>query len=640
MLLPYLALSRTSLEDAATDSLDREFRPPGQRRRPPSILISPLAFLLTDARIPPPMRSIASNLLPAPDHFSNPFEWRSLPSYLVDPISDLDPDLAATVAHSYRSQPHIQTHHVGPTPQMTSPMTFQGHDLYPFSPTAPEDLSLHPLPNYQYATPDIEFQRILDLQMNASLLTEPNNDSQNSLINQHDQQHDDLQSPASITGSFASNGHFDMSPSQSPIDARVPLELPSAGNLHLNNVSPKHEVQTTIICPTIQEDHMLSFDSTTHSFSKRPKASHPTETDPYAAAFLQEQIGDEKWNIFSARLYERRLGGSKARPRGKKNPGDTELRSGGASAIEFLVKVEVVKEVLRVYVPHPYNPFKSLTHAYDGSPSGYVVLTRSTILSLSGWSNTQFSYWARRAEAVSVLAQHDPRLQEVAVALERRLHPISTPRPTNPHIYPSPSSPVSPLTPLSSLSASISPSEPTVELPEPNVTGKGLDQLIDAVKRRTGASPFLRGKHASLDPFGTPTTDRDAQHIAAPGPGGAGKKKRKRRESESTTKSLITESVSSEEGGMSTTFGEIGPKIEPDFDDGGGGIGVMDGRDERHVSFRVSASRVSTPPTNMTLKRRRLSDSVGDERSESFPVSDSRSEMDGTPRKRMRTGTL
>jgi len=33
------------------------------------------------------------------------------------------------------------------------------------------------------------------------------------------------------------------------------------------------------------------------------------------------------------------------------------------------------------------------------------------------------------------------------------------------------------------------------------VTGKGLDLIIDEVKERTGASPFIHGKHSSLDPF-------------------------------------------------------------------------------------------------------------------------------------------
>lgn len=32
--------------------------------------------------------------------------------------------------------------------------------------------------------------------------------------------------------------------------------------------------------------------------------------------------------------------------------------------------------------------------------------------------------------------------------------------------------------------------------------GKGLDTIIDEVKKRSGASQFIRGKHASLDPFG------------------------------------------------------------------------------------------------------------------------------------------
>lgn len=41
------------------------------------------------------------------------------------------------------------------------------------------------------------------------------------------------------------------------------------------------------------------------------------------------------------------------------------------------------------------------------------------------------------------------------------------------------------------------------------VTGKGLDVIIDEVKKRTGLSPFLRGKHSSLDPFGTVSVEGD-----------------------------------------------------------------------------------------------------------------------------------
>jgi hypothetical protein len=130
---------------------------------------------------------------------------------------------------------------------------------------------------------------------------------------------------------------------------------------------------------------------------------------------------------------------------------------------------------------HPYNPLKSLTHPFEGAPTGRVTLTRSTVLVLSGWSNTQFSYWARRAEAISVLAKYDQRLRSVGDALERRLHALN--KPASSH----------------SSSASAAPASS-----DEGITGKGLDVIIEDVKRRTGASQFLRGKHSSLDPYGSP----------------------------------------------------------------------------------------------------------------------------------------
>lgn len=197
-------------------------------------------------------------------------------------------------------------------------------------------------------------------------------------------------------------------------------------------------------------------------------------------------LGAEKWETFSSRLFERRLG-AKGKSKGKSKSGDDDDAKSGVSAIEFLVKVEVVKEILRTFVPHPYNPLKSLTHPYPRAPSGQVTLTRSTVLLLSGWSNTQFSYWARRAEAVSVLAEHDPRLRAVGAALERRLR--------DPH------------------SAEYESDERDEGA---SVTGKGLDAIVDEVKKRTGKSQFLRGKHSSLDPYGTAAADLEPEHVPAP----------------------------------------------------------------------------------------------------------------------------
>ena len=43
------------------------------------------------------------------------------------------------------------------------------------------------------------------------------------------------------------------------------------------------------------------------------------------------------------------------------------------------------------------------------------------------------------------------------------------------------------------------------------ITGKGLDAIVEEVKVRTGASPFIRGKHSCLDSF--TITDVDPQAI-------------------------------------------------------------------------------------------------------------------------------
>jgi len=283
----------------------------------------------------------------------------------------------------------------------------------------------------------------------------------------------------------------------------------------------------------------------------------------------------------------------------KKSSGDTEIRNSGACALDFLVKVEIVKEVLRIYVPHPYNPFKSLTHPFPDCPAGHVTLTRAAVLALSGWSNTQFSYWARRAEAICVLAPHDKTLYEVAVALDRRLRPlVSAPRydGSPDSAYPSPASSLSSLTSPSPTSASPPPT--FQDPPEPNVTGKGLDALIDAVKRRTGASPFLRGKHASLDPFGAPGGDRGVAPAAAP---------------------------------------VYHPTFQAHVCWGNGNDGTGGERDRKR---RRSESNVSIPIRDGRLLDLKGDTESSDEEAERFPVSDSRSDKERLSRKRTRTGPM
>jgi hypothetical protein len=93
--------------------------------------------------------------------------------------------------------------------------------------------------------------------------------------------------------------------------------------------------------------------SKSRSVNKRLNSGSASQVDPYAAAFLREQLGEAKWNTFYARLFERRLGPIKSKMRVKSKSAGVELgnSSPGATAIDFLIKVEVVKEVLRTYVP-------------------------------------------------------------------------------------------------------------------------------------------------------------------------------------------------------------------------------------------------------------------------------------------------
>jgi len=147
-------------------------------------------------------------------------------------------------------------------------------------------------------------------------------------------------------------------------------------------------------------------------------------------------------------------------------------------------------------------------HQYAGSPTGHVTLTRSAILALSGWSNTQFSYWARRVEAVSVLAPHDERIRAVAEALKRRL--------SKQVAYSDQSSSSSSCTSTMTTPPG-SPFQPDLPL---DITGKGLDVIIEEVKKQTGQSQFLRGKHSSLDPFGSVHTEGPERGVG--GGGGAG----------------------------------------------------------------------------------------------------------------------
>lgn len=175
--------------------------------------------------------------------------------------------------------------------------------------------------------------------------------------------------------------------------------------------------------------------------------------------------------------------------------------------------------MLRNYVPNPYHPLKAESHRYPPAPDGVVHVTRASVLSLCQWSNTQFAYWSRRSEAVSVLACHDAGLRDLFYVLYQRLyqrdppsHAFSMSSPSTSASWSSAASSAGSPPPIHSTYAQTAQCKSHHEVDAAEIerrlrvarsfTGKGLDGLIAEIKKRSGASQFLRGRQSSLDPFG------------------------------------------------------------------------------------------------------------------------------------------
>ncbi|KIM25544.1 hypothetical protein M408DRAFT_208006 [Serendipita vermifera MAFF 305830] len=153
-------------------------------------------------------------------------------------------------------------------------------------------------------------------------------------------------------------------------------------------------------------------------------------------------MNSRKWMIFSSKLSEREENeaGTSTKPQSNEAESSPDRRHsrgkplyfpkkedymfhGGTSlcVIPFLVKVEIVKEVLRNYLLSFFHPAIQ-SHAYSPAPGGVVVLTTQSVLDLCHWSNTQFDYWRRLSDVVSILGASDSRLRDVFFVLYHRLY--------------------------------------------------------------------------------------------------------------------------------------------------------------------------------------------------------------------------
>lgn len=157
-----------------------------------------------------------------------------------------------------------------------------------------------------------------------------------------------------------------------PLPSHRVLPIPSCPPSYSPTPQNSAELISRRVSPNPLSCHCSSSPQN-RSAIKRSITGSPSQVDPCAAAFLRDQLGEAKWNTFCARLFERRLGPikSKIRVRGK-NTHDDASPPPGATAIDFLVKVEVVKEVLRTFVPYVCSPLFCIPSA---CLRGWITLT-------------------------------------------------------------------------------------------------------------------------------------------------------------------------------------------------------------------------------------------------------------------------
>lgn len=160
----------------------------------------------------------------------------------------------------------------------------------------------------------------------------------------------------------------------SPATVRPQLYFPDASHSggHATMQQQQHTTpQQPQLLPQPQQQRRKSMTSVTSQSDNSD--SKIAKHDPLAGEFIRAQLGEHKWKIFSSRLAEQRAskhklklssssirsitaeddvnGHSSAEGIAAVSTGCIGKSSSGASVLDFLVKVEVVKAVLRTYVP-------------------------------------------------------------------------------------------------------------------------------------------------------------------------------------------------------------------------------------------------------------------------------------------------
>ncbi|KAF5365582.1 hypothetical protein D9758_003197 [Tetrapyrgos nigripes] len=195
------------------------------------------------------------------------------------------------------------------------------------------------------------------------------------------------------------------------------------------------------------------------------------QEDQFVSPFLQHALGMSKYKIFST------------------SPANKKTKHKKALVTDYLLKAEIMKQVMCDYTPEISNDTRYFSHPWSGSPTGRVTLNRATILQLSGWSSVQFSNWSRRSLSVAALCHYDARLKDIANAIESRLRAFASPS----YILAS--------------NLGLDYMNEITEDTEKNthfiMTARTLDSIIDDLKHRsyTGIIQFLCDQRSSLEDF-------------------------------------------------------------------------------------------------------------------------------------------
>lgn len=168
-------------------------------------------------------------------------DWRSFPNYLSGPLSP------ASSTHPDHS-PLLHSSSL-PCP---ATMSFPVQSAYPYS-FHDSHIPLHshvPVnPPFSYPSPELDIQHMLELPIPTNILHDEPDSPHHPLLSHPERDHDPILSPVSVN-SF-------MTPCQSPVDMRSPLDYPTPTSLH----SPlKGSLVHTILPSSFPENHVINFD--------------------------------------------------------------------------------------------------------------------------------------------------------------------------------------------------------------------------------------------------------------------------------------------------------------------------------------------------------------------------------------------